>query len=91
MTSPDPASVYVDVAHKFENEEEYSILEAINDFKLVHIALGATLRTIQNLEAQIRSQEAVNDEQKVEILLQSIDLFDLKSEINEIKGQNDDS
>lgn len=82
-----PASIYVEIGHKLENTDEYSSHETIADFQRLFHALGAEIRTNQNLEARLKSQETLLDERGVEIFNQSLDIYNLKAEIEQLKGE----
>ena len=83
MSEPNPAQVYLDIAHKVENGYEYPMAEAQIDFTRLFHALRRTLSEKNLLQARLDSAETLITELNIDNTVKEIEIFNFTTQIEE--------
>ena len=84
---PDPTSIYIDIAHKVDNEHEFSAAEAKIDFQRLFHALGAMISENTSLKAQVESTTALINERDIEIFNKDLEIFSMTTQFERLTAQ----
>lgn len=77
-----PVEVFLDVQHKLESDEEYTVTEKNIDFMRLFHALQSSIRASEGQLAQIKSAEEHITELGIDLFNRDIELFNISTQLD---------